>query len=99
AEDLRLSRTDKIDRMMARKRLDTLVFPGLSGTAIGTKTGYPNVIVPANYTEKRIPIGLTFLGRAWSKPTLLHLAHTFESATRLRHPPPSLPPHPPATWL
>jgi len=99
AEDLRLSRTDGIDRVMARERLDALVFPGLSGAAIGAKAGYPSVIVPAGYTEEGMPVGLTFLGRAWSEPTLLRLAHAFESATRLRRPPPSLTPQPPAASL
>jgi amidase len=90
AEDLRLSRTDGIDRVMARERLDALVFPGWSGAAIGAKAGYPSVIVPAGYTAEGAPIGLTFLGRAWSEPTLLRVAHAFERATRLRRPPPSV---------
>jgi amidase len=36
------------------------------------------------------PVGLTFLGRAWSEPTLVRLAHAFEQATRHRRPPPSV---------
>jgi amidase len=87
AEDLRLSRTDGIDEVMARERLDALVFPGWSGAAIGAKAGYPSVIVPAGYTAEGAPLGLTFLGRAWSEATLLRLAHAFEGATRLRRPP------------
>jgi amidase len=90
AEDVRLSRTDGIDPVMARERLDALVFPGWSGAAIGAKAGYPSVIVPAGYTADGAPLGLTFLGRAWSEPTLIRLAHAFESATRLRRPPPSI---------
>jgi len=90
AEDLRISRADGIDRVMKGERLDALVFPGWSGAAIGAKAGYPSVIVPAGYTVDGTPIGLTFLGRAWSEPTLLRVAHTFESATRYRRPPPSV---------
>ena len=75
---------------MASERLDALVFPGWSGAAIGAKAGYPSVIVPAGYTAEGAPIGLTFLGRAWSEPTLLRIAHAFESATRLRRPPTSV---------
>ena len=90
AEDVRLSRTDGIDPMMARARLDALVFPGWSGAAIGAKAGYPSVIVPAGYTAEGVPLGLTFLGRAWSEPTLIRLAHAFETTTRLRQPPPSV---------
>jgi amidase len=92
AEDLRLSRTEGIDEVMKRERLDALVFPGWVGAAIGAKAGYPSVIVPAGYTAEGVPFGLTFLGRAWSEPTLLRLAHAFEAATRLRRPPASVTP-------
>ena len=68
------------------------MFPGWSGAAIGARAGYPSVIVPAGYTAEGAPIGLTFLGRAWSEPTLLRVAHAFEGATRLRRPPPSAAP-------
>ena len=92
AEDIRISRTDGIDQVMARERLDALVFPGWAGAAIGAKAGYPSVIVPAGYTADGAPIGLTFLGRAWSEPTLLRLAHAFEVGTHHRRTPPSLAP-------
>jgi amidase len=94
AEDIRISRTDGIDQVMARERLDALVFPGWVGAAIGAKAGYPSVIVPAGYTAEGAPIGLTFLGGAWSEPTLLRLAYAFEGETRHRHPPPSVAPGP-----
>jgi len=90
AEDIRLARTEGIDQTMERERLDALVFPGWTGAAIGARAGYPSVIVPAGYTAEGAPIGLTFLGRAWSEPTLLRLAHAFESATRHRRPPESI---------
>jgi amidase len=99
AEDLRISRADGIDRVMTRERLDALVFPGWSGATIGAKAGYPSVIVPAGYTAEGTPIGLTFLGRAWSEPTLLRLAHAFESVTRHRRPPPGVGPDPSAARL
>jgi len=90
AEDIRLSRTEGIDPVMERERLDTLVFPGWTGAAIGAKAGYPSVIVPAGYTAEGAPVGLTFLGRAWSEPALIRLAYAFERATRHRHPPASI---------
>jgi amidase len=92
AEDLRLSRAEGIDQVMKRERLDALIFPGWIGAAIGAKAGYPSVIVPAGYTTEGGPIGLTFLGRAWSEPILLRLAHAFEMATRLRRSPASVTP-------
>jgi amidase len=63
------------------------VFPGWTGAAIGAKAGYPSVSVPAGYTGDGAPISLMFLGRAWSEPTLLRLAHAFERATGHRRPP------------
>jgi amidase len=81
AEDVRLSRTEGIDPVLERERLDALVFAGRTGAAIGAKAGYPSVIVPAGYTSEGAPVGLTFLGRAWSEPVLLRLAHAFERAT------------------
>jgi amidase len=90
AEDLRRSRTDGIDPLMERERLDALVFPTWTGAAIGAKAGYPSVIVPAGYTSEGAPVGLTFLGRAWSEPTLVRLAHAFEQVTRHRRSPSSV---------
>jgi amidase len=87
AEDLRLARAEGIDPVMERERLDALVFPGRSGAAIGAKAGYPSVIVPAGYTSEGAPLGLTFLARAWSEPTLIRLAYAFEQGTRHRRPP------------
>lgn len=96
AEDIRISRTEGVDQVMARERLDALVFPGWTGAAIGAKAGYPSVIVPAGYTAEGAPVGLTLLGRAWSEPTLLRLAHAFECATRHRRQPASVAPDPAA---
>jgi amidase len=77
---------------MASERLDALVFPGWSGAAIGAKAGYPSVIVPAGYTAEGAPIGLAFLGRAWTEAILLRVAHAFERATQYRRPPASVTP-------
>jgi amidase len=89
AEDLRLSRTDGLDPLFARERLDALAFPQWTGAAIGAKAGYPSIAVPAGYTAEGTPVGLTFLGLAWSEPTLIRLASAFEQATRHRRPPAS----------
>jgi amidase len=34
-----------------------------------------------------LPIGISFMGRAWSERTLIRLASEFEHATRHRRPP------------
>ena len=87
AEDIRLSRTEGLDPVLERERLDALVFAGRTGAAIGAKAGYPSVSVPAGYTSEGAPVGITFLGRAWSEPALLRLAHAFERATLHRRTP------------
>ena len=48
--------------------------------------GYPNINVPAGFVFG-MPIGISFFGRAWSEPTLLKLAYSFEQATKARRPP------------
>ena len=60
-------------------------FRGSSGksAALG---GYPLVSVPAGQVQG-LPIGITFMGRAWSEPTLIKLAYAFEQATGARFAP------------
>jgi amidase len=48
--------------------------------------GYPHITVPAGYIFG-LPVGLSFIGRAWQEPTLIKLAYAFEQATRVRTPP------------
>jgi amidase len=52
--------------------------------------GYPNVAVPCGFAYE-LPVGLSFIGRAWSEPTLLRLAYAFEQATRFRRAPKFVP--------
>lgn len=58
-------------------------------------TGLPALVVPMGFTEDGNPIGLEFLGRPWSEPTLIKLASGFEAANRgNRKLPPTTPPLP-----
>jgi amidase len=34
-----------------------------------------------------LPVGITFMGRAWSEPNLIKLAYAFEQATKARRAP------------
>jgi len=45
--------------------------------------GYPLVTVPAGHVMA-LPVGITFMGRAWSEPTLIKLAYAVEQATNAR---------------
>jgi amidase len=38
-----------------------------------------------------LPVGISFLGGAWSEPKLISLAYAYEQATRMRVPPKYLP--------
>src|SRR5579859_7545904 len=42
-------------------------------------------------TSMGLPVGISFFGRAWSEPTLIRLAYSFEQATKARHVPRFLP--------
>jgi amidase len=55
---------------------------------LANMTGWPDLIVPAGFTsDPALPVGLSFIGPAWSEPRLLALAYAFEQA----HPSRSLP--------
>ncbi len=98
----RLSRTEGIDDVMARNQLDALIAPtGGPAWAIdlingdhylgGSSTpaavaGYPSVTVPAGFVAG-LPVGLSFIGRAYSEPVLIRLAYAFEQAASMRRPP------------
>ncbi len=50
-------------------------------------TGWANISVPAGYAEGHLPIGVSFIGRAWDEANLLGLAYAFEQHTQVRVPP------------
>jgi amidase len=54
-------------------------------------SGYPNITVPAGFSFGELPVGINFIGRRWSEPTLLKLAYGFEQGTKARHAPRFLP--------
>jgi amidase len=106
ARNRRLAGPEGIDAVMKQHRLDALVAPtgnppwaidlaigdhflGASSTPAAV-AGYPSIAVPAGYVFG-LPVGISFIGGAWSEPTLIRLAFAFEQATRHRKPPRFLP--------
>lgn len=92
AQDLADSR-GRIDPLMAANGLTALLFSNAGSAAIGARAGYPSITVPAGYqASSRRPFNITFLGRAFSEPTLVGYGFAFEQATRLRQTPSAINP-------
>jgi amidase len=102
----RLAGEQGIDAVMTMHRLDALVAPtlgpawptdllngdhilGASSTPAAV-AGYPSMTVPAGWAGE-LPVGILFMGRAWSESRLIGLAFAYEQATRHRRPPQFLP--------
>jgi len=52
--------------------------------------GYPIVTVPAG-SVYGLPVGISFMGTAYSEPVLIRLAYAFEQGSRARETPAFLP--------
>lgn len=102
----RLARTEGLDATFEAGKFDALVMPTRGpaaltdhvlgeGSAGGSSTmaavaGYPSVTVPA--TEMfGLPVGVSFVGRAWQDAKLLAVAANFEAQTHARRAPEFLP--------
>ncbi|HET6501067.1 MAG TPA: amidase family protein [Amycolatopsis sp.] len=92
AQDLADSK-DRIDAALAANTVTALLFANSGSAGIGAKAGYPSVTIPAGYqASNRRPFNLTFLGQAWSEPTLLGYAFALEQALKQRQPPSAINP-------
>jgi amidase len=97
-----LARTQGIDLVMKQHRLDAIVAPtgspawttdlvngdhftGASSTPAAV-AGYASVTVPAGAAFD-LPVGISFIGGAWSESKLIALAYAYEQATKHRKPP------------
>jgi len=102
ANNLKLSRAEGIDKVLAEHRLDALIAPtgapawltdfingdasGDSFTTPAAVAGYPHITVPAGFAYG-LPCGLSFVGAAWSEPRLIALAYAYEQASKVRRAP------------
>ncbi|HET6549865.1 MAG TPA: amidase family protein, partial [Solirubrobacter sp.] len=77
-----------IDDALAANDLDAILTTSGAMTGIGARAGYPQIVVPAGYSEsQRRPVGIAFNGTAFSEAALLAFAYAYEQATQLRKPP------------
>jgi amidase len=98
----RAYRTEGLDAVLAQHKLDAIValtggpawlidlVNGDSETggtsSLAAVSGYPSLTVPAGFTFG-LPIGISFIGPAWSEAALIKHAYSFETATKARKAP------------
>ncbi|WP_355609187.1 amidase [Xanthomonas cannabis] len=107
----RLAGEQGIDAALKADRLDALIvpttgaawvttlgkgdtFPG-AGYGAAAVAGYPSLSVPMGQTQG-LPLGLLFMGTAWSEPRLIELAYAYEQRSHARFAPGYAPSAPPA---
>ena len=62
-------------------------YKGDNSQVIAPHTGQPAFTIPMGFTTGNLPVGIQFLGRMYSEPTLIKLAYSYEQATKHRVPP------------
>jgi amidase len=107
ATSLRIAGRDGIDAMLAANHLDALVSPtmppawkidaangdqisGAGAGSLAAVSGYPHLTVPMG-AVMGLPVGLSFIGPAWSEARLLAFGFAFEQAARAKITPHLLP--------
>ena len=106
AKARQLAGVEGVDATMDKYHLDAIVGPTggpawlidlLNGDHFGGGSSnaaavarYPNISVTMG-SVSGLPVGISFFGRAWSEPTLIKIAYSFEQATKAREVPKFLP--------
>ena len=102
ANNHRYARAEGIDQVLQEHQLDALVAPtggtawltdfingdayGSSFTSPAAVAGYPHITVPAGLV-RGLPVGLSFVGTAWTESALIAMAYAYEQASLQRKPP------------
>jgi amidase len=95
-----------LDKTFAQYRVDALIrattdpsfridvvrgdHDGASASFLPATSGYPHLTVPMGYVSG-LPVGLSFIGPAWSETRLLAMGAAYEGAAKARKPPSFLP--------
>jgi amidase len=102
AKARRLAKDEGLDAALKTHRLDALVAPTMSpawlidpingdhftggGYGVAAVAGTPSITVPMGDVHG-LPVGIVFMGPAWSEATLIGYAYGYEQATHARKPP------------
>jgi amidase len=102
ANNHRYAREEGIDRILREEKLDALVAPtggtawltdyingdhyGGSFSSPAAVAGYPHVTVPAGFVAG-LPVGISFVGGAYSEAALIGMAYAYEQASLRRRAP------------
>ncbi|KAF1714739.1 amidase [Pseudoxanthomonas sangjuensis] len=98
----RLAGPEGIDAALKAQQLDALIAPATGpawltdpltgdhfageGYGAAAVAGYPSLTVPMG-NSNGLPLGIVFIGGAWSEPRLIELGYAYEQLTRARKPP------------
>jgi amidase len=104
ADSKRITQT-AIDTALNANRLDAIIAPtnspawltdpingdafGVSSSSYAAVSGYASVSVPAGFAHG-LPIGVSFIGGAYSDEQLIEIAYAFEQASKVRRAPEGL---------
>lgn len=97
-----MTRTMGLDRALGEQQLDAIVslaanvpftadlltgdHPMVRNSFLSAVAGYPRVTLPAGFVHG-LPVGISFMGAAWSEPRLIGLAYAFEQLVQARQVP------------
>lgn len=93
--------TENLMEVYNNQDVDALVYPtsaflpqkigeaqnGGSNTKLSPFSGYPAMSIPIGFSDEGLPIGLELLGTAFSEPTLIKLAYSYQEGTTHRQAP------------
>ena len=91
--------------LMDRYGVDALVYPmkplgapvvgssddGLRDNNLSATVGLPAIVMPAGWDAEGLPLSMEILGRPFSEPALIKIAHGYEQASKHRRSPKSTP--------